>query len=77
MPLGTFAFFTALGAGIWAAILAAVGFMLGRSSGDMTYFDLVMRGKEMATRHLPLVIGCALVAAVAYVLVKKAVAKRR
>ncbi len=77
MPLGTFAFFTALGAGIWAAILAAVGFMLGRSSGDMTYFDLVMRGKEMATRHLPLVIGCALVAAVTYVLVKKAVAKRR
>ena len=77
MPIGAFAAFTALGAGIWTAILAAIGFVLGRSSGDMSYLDLVLRGKEMSMRHLPLVIACALALAAAYVVVSKLVARRR
>ena len=77
MPIGKFTFFTALGAGIWSAILAAVGFALGRSAGDMTYLELVMRGKEMSARHLPLVVGCAVLLAAAYMLVSRLVMKRR
>jgi membrane protein DedA with SNARE-associated domain len=77
MPVGEFALFTALGAGIWTAILAAVGFALGRSAGDMSYLELVVRGKDMAARHLPLVVGGALALAAAYLLVSRLVMKRR
>ena len=77
MPIGEFALFTALGAGVWTAILAAVGYALGRSAGDMSYLDLVARGKDMASRHLPLVIGGAVALVAAYVLASRLVTKRR
>ena len=76
MPLGSFTLFTALGAGVWTAILAFVGYGLGKSTGDITYLELCTKGKDMAAAHLPLVIGCALALAVAYVLVSKLVMKR-
>lgn len=56
MPLGSFALFTGLGAGIWSAILALVGFWLGRTAGDITYLELVQQGKAAAARNLPWVI---------------------
>lgn len=56
MPVGSFALFTGLGAGIWSAILALVGFWLGRTAGDITYLELVQQGKAAATRNLPWVI---------------------
>ena len=76
MPLGSFALFTGLGAGVWTAILAFVGYGLGKSAGDITYLELCTKGKDMATAHLPLVIGVALVLGVAYVLVSKLVMRR-
>ena len=76
MPLGSFTLFTGLGAGVWTAILAFVGYGLGKSAGDITYLELCMKGKEMAAAHLPLVIGGALVLAAAYVLVSKLVMRR-
>ena len=76
MPLGSFTLFTALGAGVWTAILAFVGYGLGKSAGNITYLELCTKGKDMAAAHLPLVIGCALALAVAYVLVSKLVMKR-
>ena len=76
MPLGSFTLFTGLGAGVWTAILAFVGYGLGKSAGDITYLELCTKGKEMAAAHLPLVIGGALVLAAAYVLVSKLVMKR-
>ena len=76
MPLGSFMLFTALGAGIWTAILAFVGDGLGKSAGDITYLELCTKGKEMAASHLPLVIGGALALVAAYVLVSKLVMKR-
>jgi len=60
MPLWSFTLFTSLGAGIWTAILAAAGYALGRSAGDITYLELCRRGRDMAMSHLPLVIGGAL-----------------
>ena len=75
MPLGSFALFTGLGAGVWTAILAFVGYGLGKSAGDISYLELCTKGKEMAASHLPLVIGCALGFAVLYCLVSKLVMK--
>jgi membrane protein DedA with SNARE-associated domain len=39
-----FTFFTGLGAGIWSAILAFIGYYLASLVKDMTYADLVHRG---------------------------------
>ncbi len=77
MKLGSFTLFTALGAGIWSAILAAVGWGLGRSSADLTYIDLVTRGKELASRHLPWVVLGALVLVGLYFLASKLAMGRR
>ena len=76
MPLGSFTLFTALGAGVWTAILAFVGYGLGKSAGDITYLELCTKGKDMTAAHLPLVIGCALAFVAVYVLVSKLVMKR-
>ena len=46
MPLARFSFFTVLGAGIWSAILAALGFYFGSLSEDMSYGEMVHRGKD-------------------------------
>ena len=76
MPLGSFALFTGLGAGVWTTILAFVGYGLGKSAGDITYFELCTKGKEMAAANLPLVIGGALALAGLYVLISKLVMRR-
>ena len=76
MPLGSFTLFTGLGAGVWTAILAFVGYGLGRSAGDITYLELCTKGKELAAAHLPLVIGAALVLVAGYVFVSKLVMRR-
>ena len=73
MPLGEFTLFTALGAGVWTAILAAVGYAIGRSTADIGYLELCTRGKEMATAHLPLVVAAAVVLALAYLAVSRLV----
>lgn len=76
MPLGPFTLFTALGAGVWTAILAAVGFALGRAAGDISYLELCVRGRDMAAAHLPLVIGAAVALAVLHVVVSRLVMRR-
>lgn len=76
MPLAPFTFFTALGAGIWSALLAATGYALSRSAGNITYLELVQRGKELVTGNLPLFIGGALALAVAYTFVSRIVMRR-
>lgn len=47
MPFWRFAFFTGLGAGIWTLILLAIGVSFGHLAGDMSYLDMVTKGKEM------------------------------
>ena len=76
MPLGSFTLFTGLGAGVWTAILAFVGYGLGKSAGDITYLELCTKGKEMAAANLPLVIGGALVLGGLYILVSKLVMRK-
>ena len=73
MPLGSFALFTGLGAGIWTAILAAVGFAIGRSTADISYLELCHKGKDAAAANLPFVIGGALALVSLYFLASKLV----
>jgi membrane protein DedA with SNARE-associated domain len=47
MSLVRFSTFTALGAGIWSAILVGIGYYLGSLSQDMTYAQLVHSGKDI------------------------------
>ena len=77
MPLGKFTLFTGLGAGIWTAILAAVGYVLGRTAGDITYLELVHKGKALVDAHLIWLILGGLVVAVLYLLVSKRVMRSR
>ena len=77
MPLGVFTLFTGLGAGIWTAILAFVGYAIGRSTADITYLELCQKGKSMAAENLPLVIGGAVVLVGLYYLASKLVMKGR
>ncbi|MGD8983680.1 MAG: DedA family protein [Desulfobacteraceae bacterium] len=51
MSLVRFTTFTALGAGIWSAILVGIGYYLGTLSADMTYAQLVNRGKDILKEH--------------------------
>ena len=77
MPLGKFTLFTGLGAGIWTAILAGIGYALGRSAGDITYLDLVHKGKALIDAHLLWIIVGAFALGVTYIAVTKFVMRRR
>lgn len=75
MPLGSFTLFTALGAGVWTAILTFVGWAIGRSTAHITYLELCLKGKEMASANLPLVLGGAIALVALYALLSKLVMK--
>lgn len=77
MPLGPFSLFTALGAGIWSAVLAAVGYVLGRTAGDITYRELVLNGADTASAYGPWILGGAVLVVAVYIVVKKILKKRR
>lgn len=77
MPLGTFIFFTGLGAGIWTFLLALAGYGLGRTAGDITYNQLVHRGKELIDANLVWVILGGVLLAAAYVGISKLVMRQR
>lgn len=47
MSLSRFTLFTGLGAGIWSIILIATGYYFGSLLQDMTYADLIYRGKDL------------------------------
>ena len=75
MPLGQFTFYTGLGAGIWTAVLAAVGFWLGRTAGDISYAELVHRGKAFIDGNLIWVVAAVAMLVAAHVVVSKFVMK--
>lgn len=77
MPLGRFTLFTGLGAGIWTVILALAGYGLGRSAGDITYLELVHKGKAMIDANLVWVILGGAVLVALYVGVSKLVMRRQ
>ena len=60
-----------------AAILAGAGYWFGRSAGNISYRELVHKGKALIDAHLVWIIVGALVLGIAYVAVTKLVMRRR
>ncbi len=77
MPFGPFTFYTALGAGIWTAVLAITGFWLGRTAGDITYLELVNRGKAFIDGNMIWVVLALAILVAIHVVASKAVMKSR
>ena len=75
MPLGRFSAYTALGAGIWSAILAGIGWYFASLAGDMTYRELVFKGRDFLRAHFLWILLGLVVAVAAYALAHKLVAK--
>lgn len=51
MPLSRFTLFTGLGAGIWSLILIGIGYYFGSLTLDMSYGELVHKGKSLIGDH--------------------------
>ena len=73
MPFGRFSFFTGLGAGIWVAILLAVGAWFGHLSGDMSYVDMVHKGKDIISQNYIWIILALVVVVALWTLIHKKV----
>ena len=76
MPLIPFALFTGLGAAVWTAVLAFVGYGLGVSAGDVTYLELCTKGGEQASANLPWIILGALALVALYLVASRLVMRR-
>ena len=71
MNLFRFTLFTALGAGLWTAVLTLLGVWFGHATGDMTYLEMIEKGKAMIQEHyLWIFLGCA-VLLVGYILLHR------
>ncbi len=77
MPLRSFTLFTALGAGLWTAVLAGTGFWLGRTAGDISYAELVHRGKAFIDANLVWLLLAVALAAIAHIVVSKLVMRSK
>lgn len=66
MPFRRFSFFTGLGAGIWVIILLIIGAYFGHLSGELSYLDMVVKGKEMIHDHFIWLILCLVGVVVVY-----------
>lgn len=71
MSIPRFAFFTGLGAGLWVIILAGVGYYFGSLSKDMSYSDLVIKGKEFISNNYGWVLLGLVIVVVVYIFVHK------
>lgn len=47
MNFKRFTFFTSLGAGIWGLVLLLIGYSFGYAAGNMTYPEMVVKGKDL------------------------------
>ncbi len=77
MPLAKFTIFTGLGAGIWSMVLIGIGYYFGNISGDMTYSELVHRGKSVITGHFSWIVVFIVLFICAYAIVHRMVMKSK
>ncbi len=73
MRFDRFSLFTALGAGIWIAVLMALGFHLGLQTTEMDYTEVVHQGKSLLGKNMIWVLLACLVIVLGYVWVHKKV----
>jgi membrane protein DedA with SNARE-associated domain len=67
MRLDVFTICTTVGAGVWVAILAFVGYYLGKSTATMSYADLIHKGHDMIRENMFWIIPACIVSFIAYV----------
>lgn len=75
MSFFKFTLFTALGAGIWTAILTGIGYWFGYTAGSMTYLEMVVRGKQIISEHYGWILFGLAIAVALYVFVHKTIMK--
>ncbi len=75
MPLSKFSFFTGLGAGIWSLILLGIGYYFGSLFVDMSYGELVLKGKGIIAEHFILIVAFIVLILIVYGLIHYTVMK--
>ena len=75
MQFGRFTLFTGLGAGIWTAILAGIGWYLAHLTKDMGYPEMVHKGKDMIAEHYIWIILFLVAVIAVYIAVHKFIMK--
>lgn len=71
MRLSRFFLFTGLGAGIWNSILIIIGWFFGKATGDMTYLEMINRGKEIVHENFFVILICLILIVVCYSFIHK------
>lgn len=65
MDFRRFSFFTGLGAGIWVTVLALLGWYFAHAAKDMSYLDMIHKGKAMIeANYVWIILALAVVTAV-------------
>lgn len=77
MPLFRFTLFTALGAGIWSLILVAIGYYFGSLSQNMTYAQLVYKGKDLISANFIWILMFIALLLAFYILIHRLIMKSR
>ena len=75
MNVWRFSLFTALGAGLWIIVLTLIGWYFGHLAGDMSYLEMVERGKAIISENYVWVILGLAVLVAAYLTVHHKVMK--
>ncbi len=76
MPLGKFTFYTTLGAGLWTALLAGIGYYFASRTADLTYKQLVFKGKDYLHEHYLWIVGFIAAIIVIYIITHKTIMKK-
>ena len=77
MSFKRFTFFTGLGAGIWIVILTAIGAFLGVKSGDLSYVELVEKGKALISENYLWIIVFLVAVSAVYLYIHRLVMKKQ
>ena len=75
MPLDKFFIFTGLGAGIWTLILLLVGWYFAHLAGDMSYADMIVKGKNLIAENYGWIFLALAVLVAAYAVVHRWIMK--
>lgn len=71
MNFKRFTFFTALGAGIWGLILLFIGYGFGCATGDMSYPEMVEKGKNLIHDNYIWILLALVILVVGYIFIHK------
>ena len=76
MNFKRFSFFTALGAGLWTTVLALIGWYFAHLAGNMSYLEMIGKGKQLIHDNYIYVIVVLAILTAAYLFIHHKVMKR-